>query len=106
MYSPAASTVLATRRTAYHFFGPWLFRDVTLYLQVAGALATRAFRELATSYHPRGREDDTNFGTHRGAAVAALLHAGVLRPLVTQALRHASAWSDESYNHETMYGSS
>ena len=49
MYSPAASTGLATRRTAYHFLGPWLFRAVTPSLQVAGALATRAFRELATS---------------------------------------------------------
>ena len=44
------------------------------------------------------RGDAANLGTHsvRWGAAAALLRAGAPRPLVTQALRHASARSEES----------
>ena len=80
-------------------FGPWLFRDLTPSLQLAGALTTREFRALATRTVREAGGDATNFGTHsaRRGAAAALFHAGVPRPLVTQALRHASARSDETY---------
>ena len=64
-----------------------------------GFLTTREFRALATRTVREAGGDVTNFGAHstrRGAAVA-LYHAGVPRPLVTQALRHASARSDETY---------
>ena len=56
-----------------------------------------AFRELATK--SICTVDAMNFGTHsllRGAAMS-LFHAGVPCLLVTQALWHASARSDESY---------
>ena len=80
-------------------FGPWLFRDATPALQLAGALTTREFRALAARTVREAGGDAANFGTHsaRRGAAAALFHAGVPRPLVTQALRHASARSDEPY---------
>ena len=79
-------------------FVPLLFRDATPSLQLAGALTTREVRALATRTVREAGGDVTNFGTHsarRGSAVA-LFHAGVPRPLVTRALLHASARSDET----------
>ena len=84
---------------ARRLFGPWLFWDVVPSLQLAGALSTRAFRALTTRTIRTAGGDASNFGTHsvRRAAGGALVHAGVPRSLVTQALRPASARSDESY---------
>ena len=84
---------------ARRLFGPWLFWDVVPSLQLAGALSTRAFRALTTRTIRTAGGNASNFGTHsvRRAAAGALVHAGVPRSLVTQALRPASARSDESY---------
>ena len=81
-------------------FGQWLSRDVTPSLQPTGVLSTRALRRaLATRTLRTAGGVASSFGTHsvRRAAAAALSHAGVPRPLVTQALRHASARPDGSY---------
>ena len=61
-------------------FGPWLFRDVTPSLQLAGVLSTRAFRALglATRTIRAAAGDTSNFGTHsvrRGAAATLFLPA-------------------------------
>ena len=84
-------------------FGPWLFRDVTPSFHLACVLSTRAFLALAKRTIFTTGEDASNFGTHRvrRGAAAALFQASVPRPLVSQALRHASARSDESYILET-----
>ena len=69
-------------------FGPWLFKDVTPSLQLAGVLSTRAFRALATRSIRTVGGDASNCGTHSlRRAAAALFHAGVPHPLITQALR-------------------
>ena len=69
-------------------FGPWLFKDVTPSLQLAGVLSTRAFRALATRTIRTVGGDAFNCGTHSlRRAAAALFHAGVPHPLITQALR-------------------
>ena len=66
--------------------------------QLAGILSTRAFRALASRTICTAGGDASIFGTHgvRRGAAASLFHAGVRVSLVTQALRHASARSDES----------
>ena len=57
------------------------------------------FRALATRTVREAGGDVTNLGTHsaRRGSAAALFRVGVLRPLVAQALRHASDRSDETY---------
>ena len=97
--SPLVSTGSASRRLP--IFGPWLFRDDTPSLQLVGVLSTRPFRALATPTICAAGGDASNFGTQSvrrgGSAAAGLFHAGVPRPLVTQALLHTSARSDELY---------
>ena len=75
---------------------PWL---VTPSLLLARVLSMRAFRALPTRTIRTVGGDASNFGTHsvRPGAGAALFHADAPRPLDTQALQHASAWTDESY---------
>ena len=95
-------------------FGQWLPRDATPPPELAGAQAQAAPSPRALARTIRTvRGEDASLGTHsvRWGAAAALLRAGAPRPLVTQALWHAFARSDEpdvleSHIDETMYVSS
>ena len=97
--SPPASMGSAFQRTASRFSGrggPVAGHAVPA---AGGVHSTRAFRALPTRTIRTVGGDASNFGTHsvRPGAGAALFHADAPRPLDTQALQHASAWTDESY---------
>ena len=76
---------------------PRLSRDVTPSLQLTGVLSVRAFRALADGTTRTASWDATSLGSRSMRREEAAAHAGLPRPLVPQALRHASARSDATH---------